>query len=97
MQANHAGESTAFVAFMRDVIHANLQAHLQVHNADDGVKNVRNDVDQQILAFMREQPRINQAQLAHHLSCSVSTIQRCIHKLRGTYIERVGSDKTGFW
>lgn len=96
-QADHAGESTLFVAFMLDVIHANLQAHLLKHDGvNDGV-NALDDLDRQILRMMREQPRINQSQLAQDLNCSVPTIQRRIRALRGTYIERVGSDKKGHW
>lgn len=100
-QADRAGESTLFVAFMLDVIHANLQAHLLKHDGvNDGVNegvNALDDLDRQILRMMRELPRINQSQLAQDLNCSVPTIQRRIRALRGTYIERVGSDKKGHW
>jgi predicted HTH transcriptional regulator len=54
-------------------------------------------LDQEILAIIQAHPYINQNQLVHVTNHSLSTIQRRIRKLRGQYIERIGSDKVGYW
>lgn len=100
-QADQAGEATVFVEFMLAAIHTSLTDALQSEEASDVVSdrvNVKLDaLDQQILELMQGQPHISQEQLAQQTGKSLSTIQRHIRKLRNGYIERKGSDKTGYW
>ena len=63
----------------------------------DQVKVKLDTLDEQILAIIRDRPHVTQQQLASLAGKSLSTIQRHIRKLRLLHIERVGSDKSGYW
>ena len=59
---------------------------------------VNDPVKTSILSFLAEKPNANYNELAENAGCSVSTIKRHIQELKKTgVIERIGSDKTGFW
>ena len=74
-------------------------------DADDGVSDGVNDgvnikldgIDEQIIAYIRQDPYITHDKLIELTGKSLSTIQRRIRKSRQHHIERIGSDKTGYW
>ena len=104
--ADQEAQATPFVAFMLDALEQALQRALQEDGrqseevsdgVSDGVNLKLDAVDEQLLAFMRQQPYVTQEQLVALSGNSLSTIQRRIRKLRQHHIERVGSDKNGYW
>lgn len=50
-----------------------------------------------ILRLMVENPYITKEEMASIIGLSGSTIMRNIEFMRGKYLRRVGSDKSGFW
>ena len=50
-----------------------------------------------ILILMSDNPYITQGEIAQILNIDESTVWRNIKKMQDKYIQRVGSDKTGFW
>ena len=101
-QADNEAQATPFVEFMLAALEQALQ---QAIDADDGASdevsdgvNIKLDgVDEQILAYIRQDPHITHDKLVELTGKSLSTIQRRIRKLRQHHIERIGSDKTGYW
>jgi len=65
--------------------------------ASDRVKIKLDSLDQQFLDAMREDPYVTQEGLVALSGKSLSTIQRRMRKLRQHHIERIGSDKSGYW
>ncbi len=97
-QADNEAQATPFVAFMLAALEQALQQAIESNDgASDGVNIKLDAIDEQILTFIRQQPHITHDQLVELTSKSLSTIQRRIRKLRKHHIERVGSDKTGYW
>ena len=105
-QADNAADATPFVTFMLEALEQALEQALERALAEnDGVSDEVNDgvnikldsLDLQLLAHIRQQPHITQDELVALTGKSASTIQRHIRKLRQYHIERVGSDKTGYW
>jgi len=107
--ADHDAEATPFVAFMLEALEQALNIALQENDgageASDGVNdgvsngvNIKLDrLDQQLLDAMRESPYVTQDNLVALSGKSLSTIQRRMRKLRQYHIERIGSDKSGYW
>ena len=57
-----------------------------------------NDNQKEIFSLIRENPHINYDKLAEKTNHSRATIKRIIKQLKQeTMIERIGSDKTGYW
>ena len=50
-----------------------------------------------ILRLMAENPYITKDEMATITGLNASTIMRNIEFMRGKYLRRVGSDKSGFW
>lgn len=100
--ADQAAEATPFVAFMLGALEQALQLAIQEGEevsevASDEVKPKLDALDKQLLAFIAKTPYVTQAELVVLCETSLSTIQRRIRKLRQHHIERVGSDKNGYW
>jgi ATP-dependent DNA helicase RecG len=50
------------------------------------------------MQLLKQNPKANYKELANKTGCSVATIKRHIQELKKMgIIERIGSDKTGFW
>jgi DNA-binding Lrp family transcriptional regulator len=50
------------------------------------------------LQWLKQNPKANYSELAEKIGCSTATIKRHIQELKKMrIIERIGSDKTGFW
>ena len=69
----------------------------------DGVNEGANDgvnldsTDKAILKLIEANPSITKDTISKKTGKSLSTIERRIRKLKGKFIERIGSDKTGHW
>jgi len=85
----------------------NRQMHVQfvepvndpVKAKNDPVNDLVNDaVKRSILQHLKQNPKANYSELADKIGCSTATIKRHIQELKKTgIIERIGSDKTGYW
>ncbi|MDY5787473.1 winged helix-turn-helix transcriptional regulator [Veillonella caviae] len=63
-----------------------------------GNKKSLNSRREKILEEIRNNPNITQVQLAQVIGVGVTTIENNIRFLKENgYIERVGSNKTGYW
>jgi DNA-binding Lrp family transcriptional regulator len=50
------------------------------------------------LQWLKKNPKANYSELADKIGCSTATIKRHIQELKKMrIIERIGSDKAGFW
>jgi len=59
---------------------------------------VNNSVKKSILQHLKQNPKANYSELADKIGYSTATIKRHIQELKKTgIIERIGSDKTGYW
>lgn len=101
-EADTLADATPFVEFMLASLE---QALVQALARNDGVSDEVSDevsvkldeLDHQVLSIIRQQPHVTQEALVKATGRSLSTIQRRIRKLRKYHIERIGSDKTGYW
>jgi len=81
----------------------NREMHiLFVDPVNDPVKSkndpVNDPVKRNILQCLKENPKANYRELADKTGYSTSTIKRHIQELKKMeIIERIGSDKTGYW
>jgi fido (protein-threonine AMPylation protein)/biotin operon repressor len=85
----------------------NRQMHVQfvepvndpVKAKNDPVNDLVNDaVKRSILQHLKQNPKANYSELANKTGYSTATIKRHIQELKKTgIIERIGSDKTGYW
>ena len=65
--------------------------------ANDTVR-LLSDTEKGLLEILKAKPIINRKEMSELLSVSIATIRRTLAKLkRLNLIERVGSDKTGYW
>lgn len=81
-------------------ISSNLYPRYVIINVGDkvGGKKGLNPRRTQILKEMRNNPNITQEQLVNILGVSLTTVENNIRYLKKNgYIERVGSNKTGYW
>jgi len=65
----------------------------------DPVSDPVNDlVKRNILQYLKQNPKVNYAELSDKTGYSTSTIKRHLQELKRIgIIERIGSDKTGYW
>lgn len=76
----------------------NRALHVLADTAIDTVKPQVDTVNDTVLALMRQNNKITANELGDRLKLSLSTVRRKIRALRNQgKIERIGSDKTGFW
>ncbi len=101
------------ISFLLNLIHhenhllKNREMHIQfVEPVNDPVKAkndpvndlVNNVVKRNIMQHLKQNPKANYSELADKTGYSTATIKRHIQELKKTgTIERIGSDKTGYW
>jgi fido (protein-threonine AMPylation protein) len=69
-----------------------------VNDQNDPVNNQNDPVNSNILHCLKQNPKANYAEIAVETGYSVSTIKRHIQELKILgLVERIGSDKTGYW
>ena len=61
-------------------------------------KNDQNSITENVLNIIKNNPSATRNTISLKINKSVRTVQRYLDKLReNNEIERVGSDKTGYW
>ena len=79
----------------------NREMHIHYTHTDtvnDTVKPKNDTVNDTVFSLIKSDKNITAIEMSHHLKISVSTIRRKIKSLKEQgLIERVGSDKIGFW
>ncbi len=69
-----------------------------IDTANDTVKSANDTVNDTVFSLIKQNNRITATQISERLKISLSTAKRKIKELRERkVIERIGSDKTGFW
>ena len=64
----------------------------------NGQKNETETIDSQIIKLMKQNPQITQVEICEITGFRRSTITNHIRKLKETHvIERIGSDRKGYW
>lgn len=56
-----------------------------------------NDTTSRLIAAIKEHPEYTYDEYAQALNIGRATVARYIKKLNGTVIQRIGSDKNGYW
>lgn len=76
----------------------NRALHVLADTVNDTVKPQVDTVNDTVLALIGQNNKITANELGERLSLSLSTVRRRLRALRNQgKIERMGSDKTGFW
>ena len=81
----------------------NREMHVQFVKPLNDLVKAKNDpvndlVKRSILQHLKQNPKANYSELADKTACSTATIKRHIQELKKIgIIERIGSDKTGYW
>lgn len=81
----------------------NREMHVQFTKTQNDLVKIKNDlvndlVKVNILHFLKQDPKLKYSQLAEKTGYSVATIKRHIQELKKLgMLERIGSDKTGYW
>lgn len=50
-----------------------------------------------IIELMKENNEISLNEIAKQLACGIATVKRCIKKMKGIHIDRVGNNRSGYW
>lgn len=67
-------------------------------NVPDNVSQNLKEIEEEIMKNITDNPYITQQQMADKLKVNRKTIQRGLNSLKGkNIIERIGSDRKGFW
>ena len=84
--------------------HSLKNREMHVHYSDtvktqnDTVKSEDDTVNDTVFSLIKQSKNITAAEISEHLNLSLSTVRRKIKDLKEQgMIERVGSDKTGYW
>lgn len=77
----------------------NREMHVQfVETANEPVKPQNDTVNDTVFTLIRQNKNITATEISEQLKISLSTAKRKIKELKGRgIIERIGSDKTGYW
>ena len=77
----------------------NRDMHIQyLDTVNDTVKLQNDTVNDTVFKLIKENNKITATEISKHLNISLSTAKRRVKKLKEKrLIERVGSDKTGYW
>lgn len=68
------------------------------HQGPNGGMSDLNNTERRVLAALRDNPNLTHEQIATSIGKGVTTAQKAVRRLReGGYIERVGSNKSGWW
>lgn len=78
-------------------INPNVQELIEklIANSDTGVKLTENRIS--ILKMIITNPQITKSEMAQAIGISETSISKNIEAMRGTYLERIGADKNGYW
>ena len=72
--------------------------HILAETVNDTVKQQNDTVNETVFSLIKQDNNITANELSNLLQISLSTVKRKIKELRNNgIIERVGSDKTGYW
>ena len=94
-KADSNADSTVFIEFMLHAIKEELSDGIN-DGINDGIK--LSDTDKIILKNIKSNPRITAQELKEKIHKSLRTIERSLKKLKTQkYINRIGSNKTGYW
>jgi predicted HTH transcriptional regulator len=76
----------------------NREMHILFDTVNDTVKPQIDTVNDTVFSLIKQDNKITANEISERLKMSLSTVRRKIKELRnnGT-IERIGSDKTGYW
>jgi Fic family protein len=97
---NQKGDSTEFIEFMLTIIKNTVDETLKEQkDVTDVTENVTDDtIDKKIIEFIKKNNKISGQQMADNLKITRRTIQRHLNTLKEKgVIERIGSDRTGYW
>lgn len=76
----------------------NREMHILADTANDTVKPLIDTVNDTVFSLIKQDNKITAKEISERLNISMSTVRRKIKELRDNgKIERMGSDKTGFW
>jgi Fic family protein len=76
----------------------NREMHINNDTVNDTVKPQIDTVNDTVFSIIKKENKITAHQLSQQLNISLSTVKREIKELRNSgKIERIGSDKTGYW
>ncbi len=73
--------------------------HIHFVPSENNTERKQNDtVNDTVFYLIKQNPEITSAQVSERLNVSLSTAKRKIKELKEKgMIERIGSDKTGYW
>ena len=76
----------------------NREMHILFDTVNDTVKSQIDTVNDTVFSMIKQNNKITANEISERLKMSLSTVRRKIKELRNNgKIERVGSDKTGYW
>ncbi len=76
----------------------NREMHILADTVNDTVKPQNDTVNDTVFSFIEQDNKITAKEIGERLKMSLSTVRRKIKELRDNgKIERIGSDKTGYW
>jgi ATP-dependent DNA helicase RecG len=100
MALKQAGLPAAEYSAMGEIITIRLKTNLQGHNepVNEPVNEPLNKTENAILQIIRQDKGISKAEMSDKIGVSLATIKRASKKLcEKGIIQRVGSDKAGYW
>ena len=69
-----------------------------VNSVNNTVNSTNDTVNDTVFSLIKQNKNITTTEISERLNLSLSTVKRKIKDLKGQgIIERIGSDKTGFW
>ena len=104
--SSKAGQSGPFIDFMLDEIYKTLKSHqgdplpdkVADKVADKVTRKVTGKSAQKVLMLLYENGHLTRDELSKRTGLSLGGIKKIINSLRENgYIERIGSNKTGYW
>jgi fido (protein-threonine AMPylation protein)/biotin operon repressor len=76
----------------------NREMHIHADTVNDTVKPQIDTVNETVFSLLKQDNKITANEISERLKMSLSTVRRKIKELRNNgKIERIGSDKTGYW
>jgi predicted HTH transcriptional regulator len=76
----------------------NRELHISADTVNDTVKQQADTVNDTVFSLIEHNNRITATEISQRLKMSLSTVRRKIKELKNEgKIERIGSDKTGYW
>lgn len=93
-KATDKNDSGIFVEFMLNVIYKTLKEHSEYEPINEPI----NEPIKVVFSALKENPKSTKEQLSIKLNLSRATVTRALSSLvKQNKIERVGSNKTGYW